>query len=313
MSKKISKQGKHWCFTINNPTEVDIIEDKEPFTYLVMGKEIGSNGTPHWQCYAVFKKRLRRSQVVRHIPRAHLEPMYSTPEAAANYCKKEGDFMEYGTLPLTAGQNTKEHWKKARQLALENKIDEIEDDHIYVTSYNSLKRIAKDHPVIPPDLDDTCGIWIWGPAGAGKSRYARMHYAPFYDKPLNKWWDGYRSQANILVDDLDDTRSVFVGYYLKRWADQYSFPAENKGGTVQLRPDTIVVTSQFNIEELYQGNIGDAIARRFTRLHMPNVYKKPPRIFMQRTPEVDKKSPPIIPSDAELSDSDSDFDLSFPL
>ena len=56
-----------------------------------------------------------------------------------------------------------------------------------------------------------------------------------------------------------------LGHYLKIWSDKYPFNAETKGGTIFIRPKVIVVTSNFEIEELHdKPQIQDAIKRRFT-------------------------------------------------
>jgi len=36
---------KHWCFTINNPTddEIDLHDDR--FNYIIIGEEVGEDGT----------------------------------------------------------------------------------------------------------------------------------------------------------------------------------------------------------------------------------------------------------------------------
>lgn len=53
-------QGKNWCFTINNWTEEEfqLLQDIE-VQYLVVGKEVGENLTPHLQGYVQLKKKLR--------------------------------------------------------------------------------------------------------------------------------------------------------------------------------------------------------------------------------------------------------------
>jgi len=41
------------------------------------------------------------------------------------------------------------------------------------------------------DLASLDNEWIVGPAGHGKSHFARATNETHYDKPLNKWWDDY--------------------------------------------------------------------------------------------------------------------------
>ncbi len=62
-------KGRHWCLTINNPSdyigprpEKGMFLEKE-MEYIVSGKEIGDNGTPHYQCYVCFLKRKSMLQV----------------------------------------------------------------------------------------------------------------------------------------------------------------------------------------------------------------------------------------------------------
>lgn len=44
-----AQQAKHWCFTINNYTVEETTPNPIQFTYLVIGKEVGENNTPHLQ------------------------------------------------------------------------------------------------------------------------------------------------------------------------------------------------------------------------------------------------------------------------
>lgn len=117
-----SSQSKYWCFTINNPTE----EDSAPlhsdiYEYLVVGNEVGEEGTPHLQGFIVMKKRTRLPSMKTILPRAHLEVMKGQPSEAAAYCKKDGDYIEEGTLPADKGHSggaaTRERYAKAIALA----------------------------------------------------------------------------------------------------------------------------------------------------------------------------------------------------
>lgn len=107
-------QAKHWCFTINNWTEQDQVKLRgliDHVDYYVFGRETGDSGTPHLQGYVAFKepKRFARAKELIGV-NAHLEVKRGSPKQAADYCKKEGDYEDYGTLP--GGQGKRSDWDR---------------------------------------------------------------------------------------------------------------------------------------------------------------------------------------------------------
>lgn len=271
----------YWIITINNPTPEDLkIKLTDSMTYLIVGKETGENGTFHLQGYCCFKNRQYLTAVKKVFTRAHLEikAKNSTHAQASDYCKKDGEYVEYGVLPRTLAQVTSarntHNWEEAFRLAALGRIDDIEPE-LRVRYYHAFKRIQQDHPTKHKDLDETCGVWYTGPTGCGKSRTARQKYPDFYDKCLNKWWDGYREEQNVLLDDVDTNQSSWIGPFLKRWTDHYPFPAEQKGTTIMIRPKEVVVTSQYSIAEVFadqDAKLIDALERRFKVITMEPVY-----------------------------------------
>ncbi len=268
------RQSKHWCFTINNATEEDgrlLHEARDKFTYIVIGKEIGEEEkTPHMQGYVVFKKTQRLTAVSRIMPRAFLRIKYkkSSPLAAATYCKKDGDWMERGELPLTAVEGTKERWSLANKAAVEGRFEDIPPDML-CRYYHSYKRMQQDNPVKPDDLNCKHNYWIWAPTQYGKSNYARRRWPDYFDKAPNKWFIGYKGQTTILLDDFGPEQCHYLGWYMKRWADLYSFPMESKGGGRQIRPKHIVLTSQYTIAECFEDErVMNAMHERFIVIHL---------------------------------------------
>jgi len=171
----------HWCLTINNwlPThEAQFAAIQDRAAYYVYGKEVGAEGTPHLQAYVCFKNRISFPAIKKLFPTAHIEvkAKRSTPAQAADYCKKDGVFIEFGELPaaqnVAGGEANGEKWEEVRQLCYEDRIEEI-DAKIYVQHYNTLKRIRSDkrNQRVPKDLDwadnNAPNEWIWGPTGTG--------------------------------------------------------------------------------------------------------------------------------------------------
>lgn len=97
-------RGKHWCLTINNYTPEEDWRSAEQIpaeiSYIVLGREVGENNTPHLQCYVAFRRVKRLTQVKRFFPRCHAELRRGTAQQAADYCKKDGDFFEHGDPPV---------------------------------------------------------------------------------------------------------------------------------------------------------------------------------------------------------------------
>lgn len=100
---------KNWCFTLNNFSETDMIKiktmfDHGHFNYLLFGREVGAEGTPHLQGYVQCKKRLRLKQMKQLLgPRCHIEQAQGNVFQNQLYCKKDGDFEEHGTPSHPAG------------------------------------------------------------------------------------------------------------------------------------------------------------------------------------------------------------------
>jgi len=277
-----AKQVRSFCFTLNNYSEEDIVKVRAfsaKCRYLVFGLEVGESGTPHIQGYAQLINRIAFNTLKKLFPTMHIEETRGTPEEAATYCKKDGVIEEFGELATVAkgGKDEKARWLSVIELAKKGDLDAIaeSDPSAYLRMYGTLRQIAKDHLPKVDDLPETTGMWIYGPSGVGKSRgireVARNKDLPLYDKPINKWWDGYNNEPVVLIDDFDKTHHV-LGHYLKRWGDHYAFTCEIKGGALRIRPKLVVVTSQYPIEAIWEDvETRDAIKRRFKVIYLDNI------------------------------------------
>lgn len=278
METNTKTTSRRWCFTVNNwsQEELDTLLALQVI-YLIIGKEVGENNTPHLQGFVILPKPQRLSALKKINLRAHWEPARGTTEQASDYCKKDGDFTETGTRPETAaeagGQSNKRRFEDAFDAAKRGDFDSIPAD-IKWRYYRTCKEIAKDYMPKPDDAEDTTGVWIYGGPGVGKSRKAREDYPDAYFKMQNKWWDGYQGEAYVILDDFD---SKELGHHLKIWADRYSFLAETKGGATHIRPQKIIITSNYSPDDIkfdWDQEMRDAIKRRFKIIHM--IQRLPP-------------------------------------
>lgn len=275
--------AKHWCFTINNPIRgYDELNGVTDWNYMVAGNEVADSGTPHLQGYVCFNKRMYQTQVSRMLPTAHLEIARGTPLEAAEYCMKDADYFEAGVLPLgqsagssRGGKATQKKYRDTYRLAKSRDLDAIEEQapDLLLKHYTTIKRIGMDNPPRVHDISTLQHEWIWGAPGIGKSRVARLENPGHYLKSHNKWWNGYHHEDVVLIDDLDRDDAKWIGQFLKTWCDHYPFQAEEKFGNMVIRPKKIVITSNYQIEELFpEETLAKAIRRR---LKVRNIVESP--------------------------------------
>lgn len=283
----MSNQSKKWIGTLNNYTEeenTDLIRMmlSPRVEYAIIGREVGEQGTPHLQMFWLFKTNRRFSAMQAMNNRTRWFPANGTKESNRKYCSKEGNFAEHGSIGKERGQQANENrvemWDSYYKACVENDLESIPSE-ILIKYYTTLKKIASDNRVKPVDLMKTCGLWIHGAPGTGKSHAARQLCVkqPIYMKQINKWWCDYSDQDNIIIDDWDPSHAGFL-HLLKQWTDKYSFRAEFKGGNFFIRPKRVIVTSNHSIEECFpDANHYDlsAIKRRFDVIEWTIDMRKP--------------------------------------
>lgn len=263
-----SRRYRSYVFTHNNYENTDL-EDNLDCKYIIYGKEVApTTNTPHLQGFVSFHTVKSFKQVAKLLPGLHIEPA-ENPEAAIEYCKKEGDWTERGSyIPQKRKtelmtQSVMERWDDARKKAKEGRFDEIPSD-IYCRYTKNCHMIYDMNKLNVATIDgDMEHEWIFGPAGAGKSRTARDENPGAYIKDLTKWWDNYQGEEVVIIDDIDKYDVKFARY-IKLWADRYPFQAEMKGSTRLIRPKKIVITSQYAITDIWEDVATcEALARRF--------------------------------------------------
>lgn len=276
--KSKSKRVRGFAFTLNNPRDEDIrLLQATECQYLIYTEEVApTTGTRHLQGYIYFRNPRDVAGVGRLYPWSSF-PAKGAPSENVIYCSKSSDpTFTKGDRPMdseTQANQETELWRRVRLAAQEGRYNDI-PCHIYLRYQSSIKRIRKEDGAAPADLEPsaTYGIWIYGPPRTGKSHYARNNYQPLYLKDINKWWDGYNGEANVLIDEFAPEHAQFMTQFMKKWVDRWTFSAEFKGGRTVIRPQKIIVTSNYAIDECFSGIDLEAMRSRFEVIHMTDVY-----------------------------------------
>lgn len=279
--------------------EEEIVDIKAKCVYWIIGKEVcPQTGGKHLQCYFQFRSDMRYSTLRRHL-KVFWKPANGSPEENRAYCSKDGDFTEGGEMRGTedkkaagrkrGGEAIVDKWKDVLDAIKRGDFDNI-DPQIYICHFNAIMNIAKRYIMIPPTLTWSDGnppnLWLHGVAGCGKSRKAAEDYPNAYRKLCNKWWDGFDSEIHkeVIIDDFDRQHNVLC-HHLKIWGDRYGFIGEVKGGAFGLRPEVIVVTSNWAPNEIWTDeNDLRPILRRFKVINMSPLAMLPAQFVVPQTP-----------------------------
>lgn len=272
-------QYKNWCFTCNNYSSFDEnLFRALSYVYLVYGREVGDEGTPHLQGYVQFLRKLRLTGVKKLHGKAHWEVARGSAKQNRDYCTKSGDFFEDGfAVPVFGGFSSMADRALRNRRLFETPLSELVfSGELSIKETRSLKNARSDLRDEMSRINclgtidgPTPNFWYWGETGTGKSLKARTDFPDAYLKTCNKWWDGYTNQEAVIIEDVDESHSG-LSHHLKIWADRYPFPAEVKNSMLTIRPKIVIVTSNLKPSDIWsKANDLLPIERRFTIVSFP--------------------------------------------
>lgn len=256
-------RGRSCCFTYHD-YHLDGADQRfmryasECARYMVLGYEVcPDTGRQHIQGYVAWEnpRSLKKFQDDIGLKRFHFEPTRGTPLQASDYCKKDGKFWEFGTLPQ---QGERTDWQRAVN-DLNNGTDIITVVSEQPQLLPAIRSLERYKTLLSKSTHrDVKVIFLLGSPGSGKTRWAWDNYPDLYSKPEGHWWDGYSGQETILLDDYQG--DIAYTQFLKV-IDRYPINLPVKGGFVPAHYTTIIITSNTNYTTWYH-EPPNAIARR---------------------------------------------------
>lgn len=191
-TEKVNTRLRNLCFTAPADNfDVKILETygDHDIKYVVCGKETGKNGYLHYQGYVEFTKKKSFKQCKELLGlQTHIESRRGTAKQASDYCKKDGEFVEYGDISRQGARTDLKVLCDEIRSGETTMEDILRDDPYTYHQYHNtldlikqrytsplptklwqlkLKGILDDHPK-PRRI-----IWIKGDFGCGKSEMSR--------------------------------------------------------------------------------------------------------------------------------------------
>lgn len=280
MSDDEDSAPRAMCFTLHNytPINLEYIERKWPkiASYYVYGFEIcPTTGTPHLQGYVEWNSSKKFSTCHKMFNgRAMWKLRYehSNAAAAATYCKKDGDFVEWGTISRQGARTD----LKTVMSAIDAGMPEIDvferfphtamrylkgfDRYRLLCQKRSAKGYHKKNVIVH-----------WGDTGTGKTRSAIEQFPDAFivvNGITGFWWDGYDGEKVVIMDDFRGNCMPLAT--LLTILDGYAAQVSVRGGSRILSCHTIFITSNVSPLEWYP-NADErsmaAVLRRIDRSH----------------------------------------------
>ena len=264
----MNAQGKRWCFTINHPTSADSFWENEAFLranfqYIVLQDEIGEQGTPHIQGFAILKTKKRGTWLQTHCTRrGHYEIARGTNQQAADYCKKD-DTHQPDSLRFEWGQLPERAAAPKHQERLQEAMEEVE---ILKAGYKRPAEVGASTLLMPgyiqayklltqtamgPWRPDLKIITIIGPPGCGKS-YSLFKHFPNAGRACygngGLWWSN--PTADVLL--IEEFNGQIQLQKLLQLLDPYPQQIEFKGGMAPVCAHVIAITSNVTPDKWYR-------------------------------------------------------------
>lgn len=277
---------------------------------LIGGVEIGTQPTHtdykvrHVHVAAIFENRTSKASILRNwgitegngyylVPRNRDLPYKGWRDHHAKVETKVDPnstiIFEGGTLPKDAGEKRKiERSDLEKKITTDEAIRQVkrrleaqEDEHkiaddlprIWMQYGEKLKTMINQKK--PDAVRNDPHMWVWGFAGTGKTLVLEFIYPERYKKDLNnQFMDLYdpKFHTHIMLEDYDHATAEKLGIqFLKTLCDEAGFPVNQKYKGGFLANTTVLVTSQFKINDIIPEGKGveetrAALHRRFLQI-----------------------------------------------
>lgn len=236
--------------------------------YMIIGFEVGAQGTPHLQGYLDLENPRTLTGLTRVCKFIHWEMRKGSAEQAIKYCMKDGKYYEYGKSNSQGERNDLVEVRDRITSGVSVDTIAIENPNLFHQYGRTLNKIEDLTMRKRFRTEMTRGTWYWGKTGVGKSHVAFDGFTPetHYVFPNdNGWWDGYCQQETVIFNDF---RGEIPYNELLNILDKWPYSVKRRGREpLPFVSKHVIITSSLPPEEVYcKRNERDSLAQLLRRL-----------------------------------------------
>lgn len=238
---------RNFCFVYHNWTP-DVIEKLRAWsqiTYACIGEEIcPDTGTPHLQCYVECKQQVLRTTFQNVVGKPiHAKPRWGTPEQAANYCKKDDKYHEWGEINK---QGRRSDLEVVRDIVTEGSsmrnicvCPEITSAPALRSAELMMKYIEPLRSIAPIEV-----VWAYGDDAIDRI-YEDAGEEEIYEPLTLNCWEGYDAHdtVHLRLPDIDSLKDARL---FEKYLDKYPFRVNNKGASRQARYTKLYISTPYD-------------------------------------------------------------------
>ncbi len=270
--KKIRRVFLTW-----NNWQEDFEKKEDVFNYFktlphvkafILGFEVGEQGTPHIQAVIQFKQPKTFDTLRKYFKNNHIERIHDM-KSAVEYCKKDGDFIEYGKLTSQGQRTDIEEFTQAiidGYSDIELLIEFPAQTQRYLNNIDRIRQMVLNEHYSNNLRYNLKAIFISGNPGVGKTRYIYerhnmkdIYRVCNYENPF----DNYKSQKILVLDEYNNQLPIQL---LLNLLDIYPLLLPARYTDKWACYEQIYVISNYDFDYLfkvYDETIYQAVKRRF--------------------------------------------------
>lgn len=290
MTKKIAQKCSEGNIETSEQNEKEIFKSRkfvitywceeqplftEYMTYLAYAAEVcPKTERKHWQAFCYCKNQHSEAALAKHLKResshgtdTHVEYMRGDFRSNKDYCSKEGRLIEHGHRP-TQGERVDLDDLKEAIVTNKRTVNDIcmDDPYLYHKYGRTMQKMEDISNCKKRRTEMTEGIYIWGPAGTGKSFFAANIAVgiPYEWSPNHGYFDTYNGEHTAIFDDIEPGMISF--YMIKKLVDwtQYSVEQKNKP-CYPFVSKRVIICSTYPPEQLWHEDYWKTDWIQFTR------------------------------------------------